>query len=83
MTGVWSSGTQIMTHIGQVIHYHRKRLGMTQLALAERIGCSERTLRSWEKGQSSPSWFNVESLFEDVFEMSMLVAYQGLEMDER
>lgn len=33
----------------------RKERGMSQRAVAEKIGCSQKSIDSWEKGQSEPT----------------------------
>ena len=42
------------TTIGERIKYHRKRLGMTQEQLAERIGVSAQAVSKWENNLSCP-----------------------------
>lgn len=39
--------------LGSTIHRARKAKRMTQAALAEQVGVSERWVREWEKGRSS------------------------------
>ena len=50
------------TTIGERIKYHRKRLGMTQEQLAERIGVSAQAVSKWENGTSDPSTSNLCAL---------------------
>jgi transcriptional regulator with XRE-family HTH domain len=40
---------------GTVIHHARSRAGLTQAALAERVGTSQATLSSYENGRKQPS----------------------------
>ena len=40
--------------IGESIRYHRKRLGLTQLALAERVGVSVQAISKWETNTGLP-----------------------------
>ena len=40
--------------IGDSIRYHRKRLGLTQLALAERVGVSVQAISKWETNTGLP-----------------------------
>ena len=42
------------TTIGDRIKYHRKRLGMTQEQLAERMGVSAQAVSKWENNLSCP-----------------------------
>ena len=42
------------TTIGERSKYHRKRLGMTQEQLAERIGVSAQAVSKWENNLSCP-----------------------------
>lgn len=39
----------------QQIQYERQLRGWSQADLAERLGCDARTIRRWEKGESSPT----------------------------
>ena len=40
--------------LGKRIAYHRKRLGMTQEQLAQRVGVSAQAVSKWEAGQTMP-----------------------------
>ena len=42
----------------------RLELGLTQLDLALRVGVSTNTIRSWERGASTPREYNLEILQE-------------------
>jgi transcriptional regulator with XRE-family HTH domain len=44
-----------VTTTGDVIRRHRSRLGLSQAALGERIGESQRQIARWEAGESEPS----------------------------
>lgn len=35
------------------LHLHRKRLGLSQDALAERLGCAQDTISKWERAKAS------------------------------
>ena len=37
------------------IRYHRKKTGMTQIELADKLGVSIATLRRWEAGETAPT----------------------------
>ena len=39
---------------------------MRQTELAERLGVSERTITSWESGETRPAWPNLERLAEEL-----------------
>lgn len=47
----------------------RKEYGYTQGALAEKIGCTEKTLRSWESGENLPGTYHLLKLA-DLFHVS-------------
>lgn len=52
--------------VGENIIFLRKRSGMTQEVLAERINVSRQTVAKWEKGESEPdcaSLMRIASLF--------------------
>ena len=40
--------------IGESVRHHRKRLGLTQLALAERVGVSVQAISKWETNAGLP-----------------------------
>ena len=40
--------------LGKRIAYHRKRLGMTQEQLAQRVGVSAQAVSKWENNLSCP-----------------------------
>lgn len=40
--------------LGKRIVFHRKRLGLTQDALAERMGVTAQAVSKWENDQSCP-----------------------------
>ena len=56
--------------IGSVIAYHRKRLGMTQETLAQRLDLSNQAVSKWESGQSLPDILLLPRLA-DLFDISM------------
>ena len=60
------------TTIGERIKYHRKRLGMTQEQLAERIGVSAQAVSKWENNLSCP----------DISILPELAALFGITVDE-
>lgn len=39
----------------QLREWRRKR-GLSQVAAAEAIGCSRRSIQNWEKGKAIPEW---------------------------
>lgn len=60
------------TTIGERIKYHRKRLGMTQEQLADRIGVSAQAVSKWENNLSCP----------DISILPELAALFGITVDE-
>ena len=61
------------TTIGDRIKYHRKRLGMTQEQLAERMGVSAQAVSKWENNLSCPDISVLPELAE-VFGISVVAA---------
>ena len=60
------------TKIGKFIASCRKEQGMTQAALAEKLGISDRTVSKWETGKSMP----------DLDKISELCGYLGIDVNE-
>ena len=58
--------------IGDRIKFHRKRLGMTQEQLAERMGVSAQAVSKWENNLSCP----------DISVLPELAAIFGISVDE-
>jgi transcriptional regulator with XRE-family HTH domain len=50
--------------VGNAIKGHRKRLGLSQVQLAERVGVSRVSVGAWETGDSEPSEENFQKLAE-------------------
>ena len=48
--------------LGKRIVSHRKRLGLTQDALAERLGVTAQAVSKWENGTADPSTSNLLKL---------------------
>ena len=48
--------------LGKRIVFHRKRLGLTQDALAERMGVTAQAVSKWENGVADPSTANLLAL---------------------
>ncbi|MFR7846997.1 MAG: helix-turn-helix domain-containing protein [Coprococcus phoceensis] len=47
---------------GELIRYHRKRVGLTQKQLGERAGIAEPTIRRYELGKLKPKYETIEKL---------------------
>ena len=58
--------------IGERIKHHRKRLGMTQEQLAERMGVTPQAVSKWETNQSCP----------DISALPQLAELFGISVDE-
>ena len=43
------------TPVHTIIKYHRRRLGLSQLELAQRLGCERSTITAYESGKIVPS----------------------------
>ena len=56
--------------IGEKISELRKEQGMSQHALAKKIGCAKNLVPLWEAGKFTPSLFNAICLA-DVFNISL------------
>lgn len=48
--------------IGYVIREIRRKLNITQAALASAIGCTRQTVINWETGKTTPSRYDVTRL---------------------
>ncbi|MBQ8510509.1 MAG: helix-turn-helix transcriptional regulator [Clostridia bacterium] len=49
---------------GEKLRCHRKRLGLTQEAVAEKVGVSAQAVSKWEAGDCLPDCFNLKALGE-------------------
>ncbi len=54
---------------GEKLRNHRKRLGMTQEEVAEKVGVSPQAISKWESGDCLPDCFNLKSI-SDVYGIS-------------
>lgn len=50
--------------IGKNINFYRKQLNLTQLELAEKLNYSDKTISKWERGESIPDVFVLNTLAE-------------------
>lgn len=57
-------GEQVKYQIGSNISAHRKRLGMTQAGLAEKLNYSDKAVSKWERGESIPDVLTLMQLAE-------------------
>jgi len=65
--------TSLADGFGQRMRQERKRLGLTQEALAERVGVRQQTVLQYEKGNTSPTLQFIYSLHEAGFNMQVLL----------
>ena len=72
---------------GDKLRNHRKRLGLTQEKVAERVGVSPQAISKWEAGDCLPDCFNLKAL-SDVYKISTDVlleteasVYKGYKQD--
>ena len=54
---------------GEKLRNHRKKLGMTQEEVAEKIGVSPQAISKWEAGDCLPDCFNLKTI-SDVYKIS-------------
>ena len=59
-----------MQEFKDMLKYFRLREGLSQLELAEQIGCSKSTIAMYESGQRKPS-FETEEALADFFNVSL------------
>lgn len=57
-------GEKLKLQIGANIAAHRKRLGLTQAGLAERLNYSDKAVSKWERGESIPDVLTLMQLAE-------------------
>ena len=55
---------------GEKLRNHRKRLGMTQEEVAEKIGVSPQAISKWEAGDCLPDCFNLKAI-SDIYKISV------------
>lgn len=55
---------------GEKLRNHRKRLGMTQEEVAEKVGVSPQAISKWESGDCLPDCFNLKEI-SDVYNVSV------------
>ncbi len=63
---------EIKSNIAKNISFHRKRLGLTQLQLAEKLNYSDKAVSKWERGEAAP----------DIYIMHELAKMFGVSVDE-
>ena len=56
--------------IGKNIAFHRKRFGLTQAGLAEKLNYSDKAVSKWERGESIPDVITLAQLA-DLFEITV------------
>ena len=54
---------------GEKLRNHRKKLGMTQEEVAEKVGVSPQAISKWEAGDCLPDCFNLKAIT-DVYKIS-------------
>ena len=55
---------------GEKLRNHRKKLGMTQEEVAEKVGVSPQAISKWESGDCLPDCFNLKAI-SDVYKISV------------
>lgn len=63
-------GEQVKTQIGANIAYYRKRSGLTQAGLAEKLNYSDKAVSKWERGDSIPDVLTLMQIAEQ-FEVTV------------
>lgn len=61
---------KLKTQLGMNIAAYRKRLGLTQLGLAEKLNYSDKAVSKWERGESVPDVLTLVQLA-DVFDITV------------
>lgn len=61
---------KLKTQLGMNIAAYRKRLGLTQLGLAEKLNYSDKAVSKWERGESMPDVLTLVQLAE-VFDITV------------
>jgi transcriptional regulator with XRE-family HTH domain len=60
---IWSMDeNEFKKAVADNIAYYRKRMGLTQLQLAEKINYSDKAISKWERGESLPEVFILHNL---------------------
>ena len=54
---------------GEKLRNHRKKLGMTQEEVAEKVGVSPQAISKWEAGDCLPDCFNLKAI-SDIYQIS-------------
>jgi len=61
------NGNELRKHIGKKINYYRKKKGLTQLDLGNKVGVKNSTISDYERGKISPDQdvlFRLSEFFE-------------------
>lgn len=66
---------------GEKLRNHRKRLGMTQEEVAEKIGVSPQAISKWEAGDCLPDCFNLKSI-SDIYKISADILLETQSADD-
>ncbi|WP_083938405.1 helix-turn-helix transcriptional regulator [Algicola sagamiensis] len=67
---------------GELLRFYRKRLGMSQLFVAEVYGVTERTIRNWESQEREPGFNDVVTIVEKIFKVPLDQAWEELRDDQ-
>jgi repressor LexA len=51
-----------MSHFSEALKLHRKRAGLSQKGLADRLELTQKAVSFWELGEKEPSLSNLEKL---------------------
>ena len=63
---------------GEKLRNHRKKLGMTQEDVAEKVGVSPQAISKWESGDCLPDCFNLKAI-SDVYKISADVLLESFD----
>ena len=69
-----SNLAQVMGKLGELVRFHRKKAGLTQIQLADLSGVGKSTLYDIEKGKTT---VQIDSLFAVLTAMNISIQFSG------